>query len=131
MSHDSMLRTGRRATFIAYAAMLVVTVLGFLLVRQFGERLEAPAAASAGETTKPAGAGDALFHVLLALAAVIVAGRALGAAFRYVGQPPVIGEVVAGILLGPSLLGRVAPGAYAYLLPQSVAPHLGVLSQIG
>jgi Kef-type K+ transport system membrane component KefB len=74
---------------------------------------------------------DALWHLLLALAAVVIAGRFLGALFRLIGQPPVIGEVVAGILLGPSLLGSVAPDAYAFLLPPSVAPSLGLLSQLG
>ena len=48
------------------------------------------------------------FHVLLALVLIIVAARLLGALFRRLQQPPVIGEVIAGILLGPSLLGRVA-----------------------
>ena len=42
-----------------------------------------------------------------------------------------IGEVIAGILLGPSLLGRVAPGVAAYVLPPSVAPFLGVIAQLG
>ena len=42
-----------------------------------------------------------------------------------------IGEVVAGILLGPSLLGHIAPVAYAFILPPSVAPSLGLLSQLG
>lgn len=74
---------------------------------------------------------SALFHILLALGAVIATGRLLGLALRYLGQPPVIGEVVAGILLGPSLLGRVAPGVAAYILPQSVAPALEVIAQFG
>ena len=53
--------------------------------------------------------GSALFHVLLALLVVIVASRLVGMLFRRFQQPPVIGEVVAGILLGPSLLGRYLP----------------------
>jgi len=43
----------------------------------------------------------------------------------------VIGEVVAGIVLGPSLLGHIWPDAYAFILPSSVAPSLGLLSQLG
>ena len=42
-------------------------------------------------------------RVLLALAAVIITGQALALVLRRIGQPPVIGEVLAGILLGPSL----------------------------
>jgi Kef-type K+ transport system membrane component KefB len=72
-----------------------------------------------------------LLHLLAALAAVVLLGRLLGRAFRSIGQPPVIGEVVAGILLGPSLLGRISPDAFGFLLPASVAPSLGLLSQLG
>jgi Kef-type K+ transport system membrane component KefB len=74
---------------------------------------------------------DLLWHLLLALTAVVVAGRLLGALFRFFGQPPVIGEVVAGIVLGPSLLGAVSPEAYTFLLPPTVAPSLGMLAQFG
>src|SRR5262249_17963567 len=47
---------------------------------------------------------------------------------RYLRQPPVIGEVLAGILLGPSLLGAEVS---AWILPPSVAPYLGVVAQLG
>ncbi len=73
----------------------------------------------------------ALFHLLLALAAVVVLGRLLGSLFGMLRQPPVIGEVLAGIALGPSLLGRIAPDAYSYLLPSSTAPHLNAVAQVG
>jgi Kef-type K+ transport system membrane component KefB len=70
-------------------------------------------------------------HVLLALVVVILAARGLGFLFSYLHQPPVIGEMIAGIMLGPSLLGRVAPDLASYLLPPSIMPSLGVLSQVG
>jgi Kef-type K+ transport system membrane component KefB len=75
--------------------------------------------------------GDVIFHVLLALAAVVIVGLALGKVCVHLGQPAVICEVVAGILLGPSLLGKIAPSAAAFLLPASVAPYLGVVAQLG
>jgi Kef-type K+ transport system membrane component KefB len=74
---------------------------------------------------------DTLPHVLLAMIVVIIAARLLGAVFRRLAQPAVIGEVVAGILLGPSLLGRVAPSVSEYLLPRSVAPSLQIIAQLG
>jgi Kef-type K+ transport system membrane component KefB len=74
---------------------------------------------------------DLLWHLLLALAAVVITGRVLGRVFRFISQPPVIGEVVAGIALGPSLLGAISPDAYAFLLPPAVAPPLGMLAQLG
>jgi Kef-type K+ transport system membrane component KefB len=72
-----------------------------------------------------------LSHVLLALIAVMVVGRLLGALFQRLGQPPVIGEVVGGILLGPSLLGWIAPDLFAFLLPPSATPVLGGIAQLG
>jgi Kef-type K+ transport system membrane component KefB len=77
------------------------------------------------------GKPDALVHVLIALAAVLIVGRLLSVLFRYAGQPPVIGEVVAGILLGPSFLGQVWPEGAAFIMPPAVAPYLGVISQLG
>src|SRR5947209_4168106 len=99
--------------------MLVGAAALFLLIRRYGETLTAPppaATAVAAGAAAGAGAPTVLFHVLLILTAIVVAGRLLGRLFTSLRQPPVIGEVVAGILLGPSLLGRVAPELGAYLL---------------
>jgi Kef-type K+ transport system membrane component KefB len=118
---------------LAYLAMIGGTVGLFWLIRWGGRDLAPPGpllpvpSGPAG----PRGSGDALLHVLLALVAIILAARLVGAVFRRLHQPPVIGEVLAGILLGPSLLGRVAPGAYAFVLAPSAAPYLGVISQVG
>jgi Kef-type K+ transport system membrane component KefB len=70
-------------------------------------------------------------HVLLALAVVVIASHVVGRLVARFGQPPVVGEVLAGILLGPSLLGRVAPGMEARLFPESARPALGVVAQLG
>jgi Kef-type K+ transport system membrane component KefB len=51
--------------------------------------------------------------------------------FRLVGQPQVMGEMVAGILLGPSLLAKLAPAVSAALFPPSSLSHAAVLSQLG
>jgi Kef-type K+ transport system membrane component KefB len=117
----------------AYAAMIAGGIALFFLIRSAGERLVAPARADVAATsgTTALSAPDTLFHVLLALAAVLVIGRLLGRWFAAAGQAPVIGEVVAGILLGPSLLGRVSPAAAEYILPASIAPFLSVIAQVG
>jgi len=73
-------------------------------------------------------APTSFFHVLVALTVVIVTELFLGRLFSRLGQPPVIGEVVAGIMLGPSFLG---PRASALFLPPTVAPSLGVIAQLG
>lgn len=130
---QSGLSAGGVKTALAYAAMILGTIALFLWIRSAGTHLVAPdpvGSAVFGAVEDKAKA-HALLHVLLALVVVILASRALGAVFKYLHQPPVIGEVLAGILLGPSLLGRVAPTASAYLLPPSVAPFLQVLAQVG
>jgi Kef-type K+ transport system membrane component KefB len=72
-----------------------------------------------------------LLSVLLALTVIMMTARIAGALFSRFNQPAVIGEVVGGILLGPSLLGHFAPDAQAFLLPASAAPMLNVIAQIG
>lgn len=68
---------------------------------------------------------------ILEIAVVIVAARLFGLFFRYINQPQVIGEMVAGILLGPSLLGWAAPTASAFLFPPSSLTYLNTFSTIG
>ncbi|MBR8838491.1 MAG: cation:proton antiporter [Stigonema ocellatum SAG 48.90 = DSM 106950] len=69
--------------------------------------------------------------VLVEVLIVIGLSRLVGLAFRWIKQPLVIGEIVAGIMLGPSLFGLVAPGLSASLFPPETLPFLNVLSQIG
>ncbi len=117
----------RRSTLILYVVMGLAAAAVFLLLRAYGETLTAPEADGAAGPAV-ARKGDALLQVLVALSAVVAVGVLLGRLFAYVGQPPVIGEVVAGILLGPSLLGRAGS---AVILPDAVAPYLGVIAQLG
>ncbi len=120
-------------TLGGYLIMLAGTAAIYWFIRGRGMELTAPApnGPSVFGAASSAKSVDALMHVLLALAVVIVAARAIGNLFRRFEQPPVIGEIIAGICLGPSLLGRIAPSAADFLLPKSVAPFLGVLSQVG
>src|SRR5205809_3046399 len=73
---------------------------------------------------------SALPQILLALAAVILVGRVFSAALKWLGQPPVIGEVLAGIALGPSLFAWFGYEA-SPLLPKEVAPFLSIIAQLG
>ena len=67
----------------------------------------------------------------LAAVVVLVVCRLVTVLMRRIGQPPVIGEMIAGVLLGPSLLGWVLPGVQDALFPDSVRPMLYVVSHIG
>jgi len=68
---------------------------------------------------------------LLTVAAVLGCAMLGGRLARLARQPAVIGEMLLAIALGPALLGRLAPGAEAYLFPQAVRLVLGVLAQLG
>lgn len=117
--------------WVVYAGLLAVAAALFVVVQRVGAGLSAPP-----PVLEPAARGTradpgALLQVLLALIAVIVASRLLGYAFRWLRQPPVIGEVFAGVALGPSVLGWAWPEAQAAILPADVAPYLAVLAQVG
>src|SRR5262245_41649542 len=105
-----------RKHLLSYVVLLVVAVSGILVLLSFGGRLQ-PAAATATPTAVSSDltAGlretlaDPLSRLLLQIVVIVVAARLAGALFRKMGQPPVIGEMLAGILLGPSLLGLLFP----------------------
>src|SRR5262249_32214666 len=127
--------TRRRRVLASYLAMLAVTGLAYLWIRSRGEELEAPASLAAAAAA-PAAAERSValppFLLSLRLALFPVLGRFFGGfSRRSLGQPPVIGEIVAGLALGPSVLGAISPPAYAFLLPSSTAPFLGVISNVG
>jgi Kef-type K+ transport system membrane component KefB len=68
---------------------------------------------------------------LLQIAVILITCRLAHGLLGYIGQPPVVGEIIAGLLLGPSFLGWVAPHWYAILFPAASLPVLDELSQIG
>jgi Kef-type K+ transport system membrane component KefB len=74
------------------------------------------------------------FHfpiLLLQIGTIVVTARLVGWVFRKIHQPQVMGEMFAGILLGPSLLGWVAPQVSAVLFPVESLGFLDALSQVG
>lgn len=56
----------------------------------------------------------------MSLAVIVVTARGIGELFGLIGQRAVVGEVIGGIMLGPSLLGRLSPTLYAQVLPPAV-----------
>jgi Kef-type K+ transport system membrane component KefB/nucleotide-binding universal stress UspA family protein len=72
-----------------------------------------------------------LLTLLVQVGVILVVARVVGLAFRRIHQPQVVGEMVAGIMLGPSLLGWLAPGVSAWLFPPASLGFLNALSQVG
>ncbi|GAA2565103.1 cation:proton antiporter [Streptomyces lienomycini] len=68
-------------------------------------------------------------HFLLASALILAVGHGAGWAARRLKQPYIVGQLVAGIVLGPSLLGSAAPDAYSVLFPDRLATALTGLAQ--
>ncbi len=74
---------------------------------------------------------DPLAILLAQIITIILVARIFGWIFKKIGQPSVIGEIIAGIVLGPSLLGLYFPEVSAALFPVASLGNLKFLSQIG
>jgi Kef-type K+ transport system membrane component KefB len=75
--------------------------------------------------------GSPLAVLLLQIIAILLTARLFGYIFHKAGQPFVVGEIVAGIFLGPSLLGRWFPGYNSFLFPKASMQNLQFFSQVG
>jgi Kef-type K+ transport system membrane component KefB len=69
--------------------------------------------------------------LLLQVIAILLTCRFFGWMFMKIGQPTVIGEILAGIVLGPSILGKFAPGLSAFLFREESLANINLLSQFG
>jgi len=129
-----------------YLVVLVVFGIGIYGVLEYGARLQTTAVISArggapaAQTAQSVvGIGHTLYEnlghrlsvLLLQIVVIVLATRIVGAVFSRIGQPAVIGEMVAGILLGPSLLGLLVPRVQAFIFPVASLNALMLLSQIG
>ncbi|OYW36611.1 MAG: sodium:proton antiporter [Hydrogenophilales bacterium 12-61-10] len=72
-----------------------------------------------------------LFFTLLQLTLIVLAGRLGGVLAQRVGQSPAVGEIIVGILLGPSLFGLLAPDLFQTVFHSTPAAPMQMLSQIG
>jgi Kef-type K+ transport system membrane component KefB len=70
-------------------------------------------------------------YVFIDLAVIVVVARLFGRLAIKLGQPAVVGEIIAGILLGPTLLGALPGDLDTKLFPPDVRPYLNVLAQLG
>ncbi|AMV17791.1 cation:proton antiporter [Planctomyces sp. SH-PL14] len=123
-----------RGLFTGYTLLFVGAIVLFFLVRSVGETMTGPAPATtapAAAAAKGGGGHGILPQVLIAITVVVTTSRFVGSIAKRLGQPRVIGEVLAGIILGPSLLGRIAPGTMTTLFPATIMPTLNTLAQIG
>ena len=135
-SADSRATSRPRSLPLNYLLLVILPVLGILAVLHVGRAQLPPVAAVAAPASAPgpSAAGTAMPDigvVLLQILVVLAATRVCGLALRPLGQPHVVGEMLAGILLGPSFLGLIAPSVAASLFPVSSLGALSALSQVG
>jgi Kef-type K+ transport system membrane component KefB len=74
---------------------------------------------------------DILFSTLLQLIVIVLAARGANQLARRLGQPGAVGEIIAGLLLGPSLLGYALPDVSHFLFSPTASMPISILSQIG
>ncbi|MBC7695090.1 MAG: cation:proton antiporter [Burkholderiales bacterium] len=128
------------------ATFYILTITGFALLMYFivkkGEPLEITKMTKISEMADSnswSQIKETLHHnithplaiLLLQIITIIVISRIFGFLFRKIGQPTVIGEIIAGIFLGPSFIGMFFPEYSLFLFPKTSLPNLQFFSQIG
>jgi Kef-type K+ transport system membrane component KefB len=141
-----------KKNILLYLCILSLVGAGVFLILQAGARLYQPHGGfdqAAASPPPPADAArttpekfspvrvlaerlhDPLSLLLLQVFTILITAKLVGGLFRRLGQPAVVGEMLAGILLGPSVLGMLSPGFMASLFPSASMESLRLLSQVG
>lgn len=127
-------RPARGRLVSVYVALVGVPAIALFAILRVGERLStgtAPAAPVAVPVATSAPLLTGLPLLLTQIIVVLLAARIVGLIVRRLGQPQVVGEMLAGIALGPSILGAYAPALSGALFPPGSLGFLNALSQVG
>jgi Kef-type K+ transport system membrane component KefB len=134
--------------YLPYLLLLIIGIGGVWFILSVGSRRlvnqtvvqTAPTHAGTEAVAQKKGSTESVFWqnlrnplsiLLTQIIVIILAANLFSRLFRSIGQPPVMGEMLAGIALGPSLLGLIFPDALAFVFPASSMEPLRLLSQIG
>jgi len=112
---------GVGAALVAVPAAVIIALLALNAGKNHGAVDAAPIALS---SVGP-------YPLLVTLPVILAACHLAGRAARRVGQPTVIGEILVGVILGPSLLGAVWPSVFHWLFPVAVVSTINTLAQFG
>jgi len=127
--------------YLPYVLLIVVFIGGVWIILTVGSSLDRGAQTrTTTAATSPITSLTESFNenfrnpmsiLLMQIVVIIIMAGLFGRLFRRLGQPPVMGEMLAGIALGPSVLGLFFPDVMTFLFPQSSLETLRLLSQIG
>ncbi|NEA30234.1 cation:proton antiporter [Streptomyces sp. SID13031] len=118
---------------LAVAGGLVGAAVVLLGIAYAAGWLDPDHRAAAAGPAAPAAASPAqlMWRLLIAVAVVCALATVFGRLARRIGQPAVVGEIIAGLVLGPSVIGSLAPGLFDAIVPKEVLPNLNLLAQGG
>lgn len=138
------------ARFLSYLLVVLIFGLGVSFVIQAGRKLPPPpnstavsaasVAPAVSTATEPSASlyshitahlQDPLARLLIQLIVIVAVARLVGWFAARIGQPSVIGEMLAGIILGPSLVGWLWPDFFQFVFPATSLGPLRLMSQIG
>lgn len=118
-----------------YALLVLVPAALVVLVLRLGGTNSGTNSGAGGTAGGGAGtthsASATFAALLLALPVILLVCHLTARLFRRMAQPPVVGEIAAGVLLGPSLLGLVWPSGYHHLFPAELTAPINTLAQLG
>ncbi len=137
------MRNNNIRTWVFYAVMLVIFIVSSFIL--FEKSVKFDVFNSLHETAKPLISNNftvfksSVLHnlvepaamLLLQIIAILLVSRLFGFIFAKLGQPTVIGEILAGIVLGPSLLGYFSPETFNFLFSPESLSNIYILSQVG
>ena len=135
-------------TWIYYALMIIIFFIFAYIITQKGNAIETTYALQNHITYKTSqinhytnwenfqlsltnNTTEPIAILLLQIILILLVSRFFGYLFSKINQPTVIGEILAGIILGPSLLGKFFPEVFNFLFTENTMGNLYILSQIG
>lgn len=130
-----------KKTLLIYVALILFFGIAIAVILHYGSLLESPlfseviAPAASIPTTISDTFLKQLHHplplLLIQFIVIMIVTRVFGYLVSFVAQPTVVGEILAGIILGPSLLGALFPDMFATLFPKESLGNLHLISQLG
>jgi Kef-type K+ transport system membrane component KefB len=124
----------RTRLVFAYTVLVGIPLIAVIGIVRAGEHLVVAARQAAVEVPAVVERGPSMPNpiiLLIQIATIMATSTAVAMVFRKLKQPVVIGQMIAGIMLGPSLLGWVAPQLSASVFPPPSLGYLNALSQVG